>query len=91
MIEVLGYLALATGIFAISRKNMQTFRWWHLTSNLMYMVYGILFDATPIFVAGLLFSILHMYHLYNIYKATNKIRIRIPIGFQLFFRKKHPY
>ncbi len=61
--EILGYLAIATGFYAITKKEMGTFRLWHLISSFFYIVYGFFLQSSPLIIAGIIFCIIHVYHL----------------------------
>ncbi|WP_108244125.1 YgjV family protein [Muricauda brasiliensis] len=61
--EILGYLAIATGFFAITKKEMGAFRLWHLISSFFYIIYGFLLQSSPLIIAGIIFCIIHLYHL----------------------------
>lgn len=63
LIETIGYLAIAAGFFAATKKDMGRFRVWHLISNLLYVVYGVFLDSIPLIIAGTSFCIIHSYHL----------------------------
>jgi len=66
--EILGYIAIATGFFAVTKKNMTTFRVWHLISSFFYIIYGFYLKSTPLVIAGIVFCIIHLYHLYHLKK-----------------------
>ena len=55
MTDIVGYLALGLGLFAISKKNMITFRLWHIASAVCYILFGLLLSAIPIITGGVLF------------------------------------
>lgn len=61
--EPLGYLAIATGFFAITKKDMGSFRLWHLLSSFFYIIYGFLLQSSPLIIAGIIFCIIHLYHI----------------------------
>lgn len=61
--DILGYLALGLGIFAMANKHMLWLRIAHGLSAAFYVGYGLMISATPIMVAGVLFLIIHGYHL----------------------------
>lgn len=69
--EILGYIAIATGFFAITKKEMGAFRLWHLISSFFYIIYGIFLNSSPLIIAGVVFCIIHLYHLNKLKK--NKI------------------
>ncbi|WP_196888289.1 YgjV family protein [Aureivirga sp. CE67] len=65
MIDSFAYLAIATGLYAISKKKMLSFRLWHIASCVSYIIYGILKPATPILISGILFSAIHLFQIYK--------------------------
>lgn len=69
--EILGYLAIATGFFAITKKDMGTFRLWHLISSFFYIIYGLFLKSSPLVIAGVIFCIIHIYHLRKLKKNGN--------------------
>ncbi|MBD1261711.1 YgjV family protein [Maribacter polysiphoniae] len=66
--ELLGYIAIATGFFAITKKEMGAFRLWHLISSFFYIIYGVFLESIPLIIAGVVFCIIHVYHLNKIKK-----------------------
>lgn len=73
--EILGYIAIATGFFAITKKEMGAFRLWHLVSSFFYIIYGLFLESSPLIIAGIVFCIIHLYHLRKIKKnQINKTR-----------------
>lgn len=69
--EVLGYIAIATGFFAITKKEMQAFRFWHLISSFFYIIYGVFLKSSPLIIAGVIFCIIHIYHLKKLKSKKN--------------------
>ncbi|MEL4306944.1 YgjV family protein [Joostella sp. CR20] len=69
--EILGYLAIATGFFAITKKEMGAFRLWHLISSFFYIIYGLFLKSSPLIIAGIIFCIIHIYHLRKLKKNQN--------------------
>lgn len=63
MIDIIGYLALGVGLFAISKKEIFSLRLWHLTSSVLYLTYGIFLQAYPVITSGILFIFIHLYNL----------------------------
>ncbi len=61
--EILGYIAIGTGFFAVTKKNMSSFRVWHLVSSFFYIIYAVLLKSSPLIIAGIIFSIIHIYKL----------------------------
>mgnify|MGYP006145535263 CR=1 FL=1 len=66
--ESLGYLAIAFGFYAATKKEMGDFRLWHLISSFFYIIYGFLLESGPLIIAGGIFCIIHVYHLNKIRK-----------------------
>lgn len=66
--EILGYIAIATGFFAIAKKEMGAFRLWHLVSSFFYIIYGLFLESSPLVIAGIVFCVIHLYHLRKIKK-----------------------
>lgn len=75
MIDAFGYLAVLTGLYAVSKKRMFPFRIWHIISCLCYIIYGVLNPAYPILVSGTLFIAIH---LYKIKSYTNRNQFSRP-------------
>lgn len=69
--EILGYIAIATGFFAVTKKDMGSFRLWHLISSLFYIGYGSFLMSGPLIIAGIIFCIIHIFHLSKIKKSQN--------------------
>lgn len=69
MIEVIGYCALAVSVLSISMRNMRTFRWLHLASSSLYLLYGILISALPLVIGATLFMGIHAVRLFKMYRA----------------------
>ncbi|MEQ8584215.1 MAG: hypothetical protein RIC30_00800 [Marinoscillum sp.] len=71
--EILGYIALGLGIFAMANKHMLWLRVAHGLSAAFYVGYGLMISANPIVVAGVIFLFIHGYHLTRMFltrKAT---------------------
>ena len=66
LIEILGYIAIAAGFFAITKKEMEKFRLWHLISSFFYIIYGALLNSGPLVISGTIFCVIHLYHLRKI-------------------------
>ena len=70
--EILGYIAIATGFFAVTKKEMSGFRLWHLISSFFYVIYGVFLKSGPLIISGVIFCIIHIYHLNHIKKKAPK-------------------
>lgn len=73
--EILGYLAIAAGFFAITKKEMGAFRLWHLISSFLYIIYGYFLQSIPLIISGIIFCIIHLFHLRKL-KANTKNKTR---------------
>lgn len=71
LIDIFGYLAIAVGLFAISRKSLFSLRLWHLISSILYLIYGLFTLAYPVIVSGVLFIFIHLYNLNKIVKQRD--------------------
>ncbi|WP_407933305.1 YgjV family protein [Galbibacter pacificus] len=69
--EILGYLAIRTGFFVITKKEMGQFRLWHLISSFFYIIYGLFLKSSPLIIAGIIFCIIHIYHLKKFKNNSN--------------------
>lgn len=63
--ELIGYLALAAGIVAMTMKNILTLRIIHSVSAALYVAYGFLMGAQPILVGGSLFLMIHAWKIHR--------------------------
>ncbi|MFY0714422.1 YgjV family protein [Seonamhaeicola sp. NFXS20] len=61
--ETLGYLAIAAGFFAVTKKDMSGFRLWHLISSFFYVIYGVFLHSGPLIISGAIFCVIHIHHL----------------------------
>ena len=61
--ETLGYIAIAAGFFAVTKKEMLGFRLWHLISSFFYVIYGVFINSGPLVISGVIFCIIHIYHI----------------------------
>ena len=61
--ESIGYLAIVAGFYAVTKKEMNGFRLWHLISSLLYVGYGIFLGSGPLIISGASFVVIHAYHL----------------------------
>lgn len=66
IIETIGYIAIVAGFFAATKKQMEHFRVWHLVSSAFYVVYGYFLSSGPLVISGIIFCIIHIYHLKKI-------------------------
>lgn len=62
-VEILGYIAIVAGFYAVTKKDMGGFRLWHLISSFFYVIYGVFLASGPLIISGTIFCIIHTYHL----------------------------
>ena len=72
IVETIGYIAIVAGFFAATKKEMAHFRVWHLVSSAFYVVYGVFLASGPLVISGIIFCIIHIYHLYKTRLPKNK-------------------
>ena len=65
MAEVLGYTALSLNLISISLKNVLYLRVCSLIANVIYIGYGILLSAPPVYLGGTIAALLHSYWIYR--------------------------
>ncbi|MDY8136004.1 YgjV family protein [Aquimarina sp. 2201CG5-10] len=66
-IQILGFIALAFSLYAMTKVDMKKLRWFHLSSSILYLIYGIGIAQFPLIVGAILFSSIHIIHLRKIY------------------------
>ncbi|WP_435135849.1 YgjV family protein [Formosa sp. A9] len=71
VVEIIGYMAIAVGFFAATKKKMEHFRLWHLISSAFYVVYGFFLESGPLIISGIIFCVIHVYHLNKSKKNKN--------------------
>ena len=76
VIESIGYIAILTGFFAITKKDMGKFRLWHLVSSFFYIIYGAMLNSVPLVIAGIVFCIIHVYHLIKMYDSNKGPKLK---------------
>lgn len=69
-IEILGYLALIAGFYAVTKKEMSGFRMWHAISSFFYVMYGAFLSSGPLIISGAVFCVIHVYHLRKMQKQA---------------------
>lgn len=69
--ETLGYVAIAAGFFAVTKKEMSGFRLWHLISSFFYVIYGAFIVSGPLIISGVIFCIIHIHHLRKLKKTKS--------------------
>jgi len=72
MAEYIGYSALALSLLSVNMTNMLRFRLLHLVSSWIYLVYGVMIEAMPLIIGASLFSLIHCYRLYKIFKLRTE-------------------
>lgn len=70
--ETLGYLAIAAGFYAVTKKDMSGFRLWHLVSSFFYVIYGFFLESGPLIISGIIFCVIHIHHLRKLKQSKPK-------------------
>lgn len=65
MLQVIGYTALSLNLISMSMKNILYLRICSLLANVIYMLYGVILQAPPIFIGGAIAILLHSYRIYK--------------------------
>lgn len=66
MVQIIGYAALTLNLISMSMKNILYLRVCSLTANAIYIVYGVLMNAPPVFIGCSIGVLLHSYYIYKI-------------------------
>lgn len=69
MVQIIGYTALSLNLISMSMKNILYLRVCSLVANAIYIVYGVMLDAPPVFIGCAIGVLLHSY---RIYKSLNE-------------------
>lgn len=73
MVQIIGYTALSLNLISMSMKNILYLRVCALVANIIYIAYGVMIDAPPVFIGCAIAVILHSYWIYKILgKTTNR-------------------
>jgi hypothetical protein len=73
---IIGYIALGFSLLAMTFKNMLIMRIVHSLAAVGYIIYGLQIEATPIFIGGLLFLIIHLYHFLKIFNSKHDEQLK---------------
>lgn len=71
MEQIIGYTALSLNLISMSMKNTFYLRVGSLLANAIYVIYGFMIDAPPVFIGA---SIAMLLHSYRIFKAIEEKR-----------------
>lgn len=71
MIEVLAYIALGISLLSMNMKKMLHLRIFHAISSLLYSIYGMYLNSLPLIIGGVLFVIIHLYHIVRMLRKVN--------------------
>jgi len=61
--DSIGYIGLALNLYSMSTKGEYKLRLISLFANVVYILYGVLIQATPVIVGCMIAVFLHGYHL----------------------------
>lgn len=68
-IDIIGYIALITNLYSMSKNNEFKLRFLSLIANSIYIVYGALMNALPIIIGSSIAVLLHTYHIKRVKKC----------------------
>lgn len=63
--QIIGYAALSFNLVSMSMKNVLYLRVCSLVANAIYIVYGIMLEAPPVFIGCGIEVLLHSYWIYR--------------------------
>jgi uncharacterized protein with PQ loop repeat len=72
MINYLGYLASIIMLISMSMSSMKMFRYINSISCIMFVIYALLRNDTPIVILNIIVILINIYHLF-FNKKINKI------------------
>ncbi len=72
MIQIIGYTALSLNLISMSMKNIRYLRAFGLVANAVYVAYGILIDAPPVYIGCDIAVGLHTYRTIETMNKKNK-------------------
>lgn len=65
MIQIIGYTALSLNLISMSMKNVLYLRVFGLVANAIYVAYGIMIEAPPVYIGCAIAVLLHSYRIYR--------------------------
>lgn len=65
MVDIIGYIALSLAPVAMMNKKVFLIRIIHLISCMFYIVFGFMSHSMPVAIGAILFSLIHIYHIYK--------------------------
>ncbi|MCD9854498.1 hypothetical protein LUD75_07260 [Epilithonimonas sp. JDS] len=69
MVQIIGYAALTLNLISMSMKSVLYLRVCSLIANAIYIVYGVLMNAPPVFIGCSIGVLLHSYYIYKIMRS----------------------
>ena len=69
IIDSIGYGALIINLYSMSAKGEYKLRLISLIANIIYIIYGVLLNASPIIIGCIIAVVLHGYRLYKLQSA----------------------
>lgn len=72
MIEIAGYTGLSLNLISMAMRNTLYLRVCALIANAVYIVYGFLLNAPPIYIGCSIAVLLHSYRIFKMQKETSK-------------------
>src|SRR5690606_37241266 len=77
MVQVIGYTALSLNLISMSMKNLLFLRVLGLVANAIYVAYGVMIDAPPVYIGCAVAVLLHSYRIVETKsKKDNKMKIK---------------
>lgn len=61
MTDIIGYIALSVNLISMTMKDTNHLRVISLIANVIYIIYGVLLNAPPIYIGCFIAVVLHSY------------------------------
>ena len=74
MIQVIGYTALSLNLISMAMKSTLYLRVGSLVANAIYVVYGSMINAPPVFIGAAIAVLLHSYRIFRTLEEKEKIK-----------------
>lgn len=65
MVQIIGYTALSLNLISMLMKNTFNLRVGSLLANSIYVVYGVMIDALPVYTGASIAMLLHSYRIFK--------------------------
>lgn len=74
MVQIIGYTALSLNLISMSMKNTFNLRVGSLLANLIYVVYGVMIDAPPVYIGASIAMLLHSYRIFKTIEENRELK-----------------